>query len=400
MKLGIVTWITYLNYGTVLQAYAMQKAVERLGHSAQILSDRLVLEQFRKAHPYQTEKKQSHAVPPQSAAERMTALIRHPRELLRTLKARLDPDGFLMPYELSQKAISDFVEETLCVREGVVPEDLDLLNEDYDAFLCGSDQIWSVFPVNFNPYYFLDFAEKPKISYAPSLGTDRIPSEMAEKIGRLLRDFSAISVRESKSAEQLSVLLNREVSWVADPTLLHDRQFWESFSQPISKRKKPYLLCYFLENREWYHRYAEQLAKKLHLRLLLLPSRWEHLSRGCVYTEAIGPREFVARFRDAAYVLTDSYHGSIFSLLFEKDFQYLLRFGKDDPISQNLRIESLFNYLGLQDRIVAEEGAGQIALSIPDVPKVNQRIELLRAKSRDYLASALRLIPASTGTES
>ena len=58
MKLGIVTWITYLNYGTVLQAYAMQKAVERLGHSAQILSDRLVLEQFRKAHPFQTEKKQ------------------------------------------------------------------------------------------------------------------------------------------------------------------------------------------------------------------------------------------------------------------------------------------------------------------------------------------------------
>ena len=114
-------------------------------------------------------------------------------------------------------------------------------------------------------------------------------------------------------------------------TLLHDPAFWRSFTDSVKPKRQAYLLCYFLESRDWYFDYAETLAKKLRLRLLLLPNRREHLSRAWADRSAVGPREFVARFRDAAYVLTDSYHGSIFLnfnsspvIVFNRDMHWLI----------------------------------------------------------------------------
>ena len=392
MKIGTVTWITYQNYGTVLQACALQQAVRLLGYENEILSDREVLAEHRRHHPYEKAKPVENDAAEVEAEARGLGLLRQPRRLLRALKARLDREGYAAPYEESQKAIAAFIEQDMRVRRELSPDRLAALNGDYDAFLCGSDQIWSLRPVNFNPYYFLSFAQKPKLAYAPSLGTERISDERAAELAGLLQDFSALSVRESRSAEQLSALLGREVSWVADPTLLHDRPFWEDFCRSVPKRGGKYLLCYFLGDRAWYFRYAEALAKRLGLRLLLLPSRWEHLRRGCVDTGVIGPREFVARFRDAAWVLTDSYHGSIFSLLFERDFQYLLRFRPDDPNSQNLRIESLFSLLSLEDRIVSEDRAGAPRPEAMDHAALSEKLAAFREVSRRYLADSLSAV--------
>lgn len=388
MKIAVVTWTSYPNYGTVLQAYALQQAINQLGYENEILSDEEVLRVFRREHPYESAEKQADDAQQQSRIQRVFALLRRPGRLLRAVRRRIDPEGFAAPYERSQKAVSDFVAEALCLRLDVRPEDLDRLNGDYDVFLCGSDQIWSVRPVNFNPYYFLKFVKKPKFSYAPSLGTDQIPSEKGAEIALLLKDFTAVSVRESRSAEQLSELLQREVAWVSDPTLLHDRAFWEAFCQSVPKRGRRYLLCYFLEDREWYFHYAQTLAKEMRLTLRLLPNRWEHLIRDCVEKKTVGPREFVAYFRDAAYILTDSYHGSIFSLLFEKDFQYLQRFRADDPGSQNIRVTSLFNRLGLQDRIVKQDVGAKPSYKIPEYDKIKQKTVQFRASSKQYLETS------------
>lgn len=392
MKTATVTWITYQNYGTVLQACALQQAVRQLGYENEILSDREVLAEHRKLHPYEKAKPAEPDSAGQGTAARGLGLLRQPRGLLRTLKARLDPEGYAAPYEESQKAIAAFIEQDMSVRRELSPDSLAALNGDYDAFLCGSDQIWSLRPADFNPYYFLSFAKKPKLAYAPSLGTERISDERAAELAGLLQDFFALSVRESRSAEQLSALLGREVTWAADPTLLHDRAFWEDFCRAVPKRGGKYLLCYFLEDRAWYFRYAEALANKLRLRLLLLPSRWEHLRRGCVDTGVIGPREFVARFRDAAFVLTDSYHGSIFSLLFEKNFQYLLRFRSDDLNSQNLRIESLFGLLSLEGRIVTEDGPQAIRPEPMNYPELREKLADFRETSLHYLSDGLSAI--------
>lgn len=388
MKTATVTWISYNNYGTLLQAYALQKQLELLGHENVILNDSQILKEYfaakRKSAP---PAQPAPAVVRETKTRRLLRILGSPGMLTRRLLARTDPERYAFPYEGSQRACLDFKQEALIIRDDVIPGDLERLNGDYDAFIAGSDQVWSVFDSIFNPYYYLDFARKLKISYAPCLGTDKIPEETAERIRELLADYSAISVRENVSARQLSEITGREAAWVCDPTLLHDRAFWAGFAGKNPVRKESYLLCYFLESRPWYFDRAKMLAKQLGLKIKLIPSRWEHLGSAHVIDHAVGPREFAALFRDAAYVLTDSYHGSIFSLIFEKDFQYLLRFAKDDPASQNIRIQSLFDRLGLKDRIVTED-AGVRKMRM-DYGPIRHRLDRFREESLDFLKQSL-----------
>lgn len=389
MKTATVTWVSYNNYGTLLQAYALQKQIELLGHENEILSDNQILQEFRARRPRVPQAVAAMKSEPEHAASRLGRLMKDPGRISRSLLARRDPECYGLPYEASQKACDVFREENLRVRYHVDGASLSALNEDYDAFVCGSDQIWSLFESNFNPYYYLDFATKKKIAYAPCLGTDQITEERAEQLKALLADFLAVSVREDVSAKQLSDLTGRDVAWVCDPTLLHDRDFWSDFTGNIPARKEKYLLCYFLESRPWYFARAKALAKQLGLKIRLIPSRWEHLSNGYVIPEAVGPREFVSWFRDAAYVLTDSYHGSIFSLIFEKDFQYLLRFAPDDPASQNIRIQSLFERLELEDRIVTEQNTGPI-FSALDYGKVTKNLKQYQMHSICFLDGTIK----------
>ncbi len=389
MKTATATWITYNNYGTLLQAYALQKQVELLGHENVILNDSQILKEFSAA-------KRKSASPAQHApvslreteAERIKRILGNLGALPRRLLARTDPERYGAPYEDSQKACLAFKQDSLNILD-VSPAELSGLSVRFDAFLCGSDQVWSVFDSIFNPYYYLDFARGKKIAYAPCLGTDKIPEETAGKIRELLSDFSALSVRENVSARQLSEITDREVAWVCDPTLLHDRSFWTDFTEKIPVRKKKYLLCYFLESKPWYFDRAKALAKQLGLKIRLIPSRWEHLGSQYVIDEAVGPREFVTLFRDASYVLTDSYHGSIFSVIFEKDFQYLLRFALDDPASQNIRVQSLFGRLGLEDRIIIK-GDSCKGISPMDYAAITHRKEIFRRDSIRYLLEAMK----------
>lgn len=388
MNTATVTWITYNNYGTLLQAYSLQKALQKLGHENVILNDTQILKEFFAA-------KRKSAPPAQHApifaqetkVQRVMRILENPGTLPRRLLARTDPQRYAFPYEGSQKACLDFKREALKIRDDVFTEDLQRLNEDYDAFIAGSDQVWSVFDSIFNPYYYLDFVRKQKIAYAPCLGTDKIPADTAWRIRELLDDFSAVSVRENVSARQLSEIMGRDVAWVCDPTLLHGRDFWSDFAADIPARKGKYLLCYFLENRPWYFARAKALAKQLGLKIRLIPSRWEHLRSQYVVNDAVGPREFVSWFRDAAYVLTDSYHGSIFSLIFEKDFQYLLRFSPDDPASQNIRTQSLFERLGLQSRIVTENTV-TVQMNM-DHGHIQDKLTRFREESMSYLKQSL-----------
>ena len=387
MKTATATWITYNNYGTLLQAYALQKQVELLGHENVILNDNQILREYFAAKRKSASPAQhAPAAVKETTAQRLRRVLGTPGQLPRTLLRRMNPQAYGAPYEDSQKACAAFKQDSLSILD-VQTSGLSGLNDRFDAFLCGSDQVWSVFDSIFNPYYYLDFARGKKIAYAPCLGTDKIPEPTAEKIRDLLADFSAISARENVSARQLGEITGREVAWVCDPTLLHDRDFWADFAGNIPTRKGKYLLCYFLESRPWYFDRAKALAKQLGLKIKLIPSRWEHLGSQYVITDSVGPREFVSWFRDASYVLTDSYHGSIFSLIFEKDFQYLLRFAPEDPASQNIRIQSLFDRLGLQDRIVTEHtDAPQLRM---DHRTIQAELAEFREESLEYLKQSL-----------
>lgn len=391
MKTATVTWITYNNYGTLLQAYALQKKIEQLGHENVILSDQEILKAYRANKPKTVQCKsdvQNESKSP-NALSRLAGIAAHPGKIRRSVLARTDQEKYERPYEDSQRMCDSFKQTELKILEAVTTENLPELNQKFDAFIAGSDQVWSVFDSIFNPYYYLDFATKKKIAYAPSLGTDKISEKTGETVKQLLSDYVAVSVRESVSAQQLSDLTGRKIAWVADPTLLHDQLFWEAFTAEIPALEKKYLLCYFLENKDWYFEYARRLAKQLHLSIVLIPNKWDYLSSEYVTESGVGPKEFVSLIQQAEYVLTDSYHGTIFSLIFKRRFQYLLRFALDDPHSQNIRVQSLFNYLELNSRIVKD-----CSDTFPEIEMeynaIIKKIKVFRSKSVRYLEDNLK----------
>lgn len=393
MKTATVTWTSYNNYGTLLQAYALQQKIEQLGHNNEILWDAKILRAFslqRKKAPSKAKSVDVSTHPHFSILSRAGHLLTSPGKAKRVFLSRTDREKYQRPYYASQEAFDRFRQESLKINTDVELGNLESLNERYDAFIAGSDQIWSVFESVFNPYYYLSFAKKRKIAYAPCLGTDRIPEELITRLRALLSDYHALSAREDVSAKQLSELTGRPVAWVADPTLLLTSEQWSETVRSISLPvKKPYLLCYFLENRPWYFEQAGFLAKKLKLRSILIPNKWEYLSSEFVIDGAIGPKEFVALFQNADYVLTDSYHGSIFSMIFEKDFQYLQRFEENDPNSQNIRIHSLFQYCDLGNITVTPEKHFFLP---PDTDKaaLREKLGTLRIRSISYLENSLR----------
>lgn len=394
MKVAIVTWTMYSNYGTYLQSYALQKYIEELGYENYIISDRLVLDRLKKATlpdaQNEIESKVSHIN--DSLSTRLNNLLRNPKRLKRMLLARIDQERYQKPYIDSRIEFDRFRKRDLKILELDSYTEIEALNEQFDVFVCGSDQIWSVFESRFNPYYFLDFVKGRKIAYGPSLGTDRIPEVIKEKLKKLLEDFSEISVREEISAKQLSSLTGKEIKCVVDPTLLWERDFWEKFSDDEHTIKRKYLLCYFLENKIWYFTYAKKLAKRLGLKIVLFPSLYEFINSEYVIEEAVSPKKFVSWIRNASYVVTDSYHGCIFSMIFEKNYCYLQRFSSKDPFSQNIRIQSLFSRLNIMDRIIDDEKSNiSAAMEVIDYAMVNIKIKQYRNESEQYLQHALKL---------
>ena len=405
MKTATITWITYNNYGTELQAYALQQFLENLDVENDIISDEYIIHESSMLKMKNTGEvkalDQEKAVIKEKkwmkCKRRIKKYFFHPiffgKQLYRIFLSLWDTYKNIWKskkFEESQRLFEEFKKNELKIVYGLKRKEMPFLNQKYNAFLCGSDQIWSVFEKNFDGYFYLDFAKGKKISYAASIGTEKIDQEHADQISTWLSDYSAISVREKRTSIQLSEILNREIEWVADPTLLHDRKFWSGFCHDVAYPKGKYLLCYFLSNQSWYFDYAKALAKDLKLRVLLIPSRPEYIEKKTCYKHAVGPKEFVSLIEHAQFVLTDSYHGSIFSLQFEKKFLYLKRFSDDDPENQNIRIFSLFQELGLMGHMVEKKMFSEEDIKQMDYCEINNIITSFRKKSAEFLRKELK----------
>lgn len=393
MKTATITWITHHNFGTMLQAYGLQQCLRQMGVRNDIISDRSIIHE---PAPVSVQVSSPDAAASQSRmqkiAGRITKYVLHPGALMQALRGYCTDKQYVRDVQAFaeyQRPFEAFINEHLVIVCGLRREDMASLNEDYDAFVCGSDQIWSVLEQNFDGYFYLDFARKKKIAYAPSIGTDQIDQAHRQQITAWLRDYCAISVREKQSAAQLSAFTQRDVAWVADPTLLHDCAFWTEFSADAYAPSSKYLLCYFLADKPWYYEYARAMAKHLKLKLLLIPSNPKQLHRKERCRQPVGPEEFVSLIRHAQYVLTDSYHGSIFSMLFRRDFIYLKRFTDTDPACQNIRIYSLFEKTGLMARIVEKKKFEAADTSPIDYSKVDSILQDFRNHSREFLQNAL-----------
>ncbi len=400
MKTATVTWITHQNYGTDLQAYALQQYLLKKGFENTIISDKYIICPYllsqQESGKGKTENVQrDDDVTSNTMSQRIKRYILSPKSFFREYRIHMDyrktlkKNDICVFYRECMKQIEDFKKRRLNISESYSQENMYRHNDEYDVFICGSDQIWSVFDINFKGYFYLDFVTKKKIAYSPSIGTTNIADEKKKIIKEYLRDYSAVSVRENVSAVQLSELCDRNVHWVCDPTLLHTIEFWEEFSANETLEKDKYLLCYFLGENAWYFSYVKKMAKKLKLKPILIPIRESFAFNRWACRYGISPEKFVALIRDASYVVTDSYHAMIFSMIFEKKYLYLKRFKDDDVFSQNIRVNSLLEKVGLTHLCIPEKQFEKSDIKDIDYDVIRAILCEFRKQSQDFLNESL-----------
>lgn len=231
-------------------------------------------------------------------------------------------------------------------REGAIR----LCNE-FDAVICGSDQIWA--PNVFDSVYMLDGVAPrvKKISYAASIGLPEIPEHLKDAYRTLLSRFDVIGVREEQARSLLSSEFGIESTAVLDPTFLLEKDDWLRVAVD-SHRDCDCVFCYFLGNPARYQAYVDWLSKHLGLRVVAyIPASNRHLNSATIIRR-MSPPDFLARVRDSAMVLTDSFHGVSLSINFSKDFVAFKRFDDGDRLNQNSRVLNILSKLSLESQLL------------------------------------------------
>ena len=364
MKIAIMTWFQFYNYGTALQVTAMHHTLKKLGHDPYIIN-------------YETLGKPI-----------LIDRRNHIQYLYKEIELRYKEFNKYNPSERENK-FKDFYNKHIQFTERCYTKsDLEKLNLDFDAFLCGSDQIWA--PSAFNPRYYLDFVmDSEKIlSYAPSVGLNKIEDKYVEKrIAELTSRFKYISTREKTGSQMIGDLIHRQVDTVLDPTFLLDKEEWLSFSQIIGKSEKPYILVYMLGKNGANWSQIRGIAEDEKLELKIIPVFKKDLKRKGCLRESVGPEEFISLVNRASVVCTDSFHGLVFSIIFNKPFYVFERFSANDSVNQNSRIYNVLNLFGLENRLVNRNvihDDNEI-----DYEKINRILSKEREHSINYLITSL-----------
>ena len=269
-------------------------------------------------------------------------------------------------------------------------EDFVKLRDDYDVFISGSDQIWSPSITGENSEldtrFLLDFViSKPKVSYASSIGSFLFSKHQEELLEKHLSDFKALSVREADTAEFLSGLLERQVSLVVDPTLLLSESDWvNKFDLNTKKNNKPYILVFALMKDRNLKRTISYFRKKLNMSVIAIDQDPFLNYKPNVHVMDAGPIEFLDLFYNADFIITNSFHGTCFSVIFNKKFVVTI-----PPTGIN-RIKSLLGQIGLENKYLSEtDDPGKFDQSI-DYSYVNENLKKIRYSSMEYLNFAIQ----------
>lgn len=272
----------------------------------------------------------------------------------------------------------------------------DACPENYSAVVVGSDQLW--LPGNIAAdYYTLNFVPKTvnTIAYATSFGQSSLPKDSAEKASAFLKKIRHIGVREESGQKLVKQLTGRSVPVVCDPTLLFTGDEWMSIqvNEPIVKGR--YILCYFLGNNPPHREFAKRLKAETGCKIIALTHLDEYVKSDEGYADStpydIDPADFLNLVRNAEYVCTDSFHCSVFSILYRRCFFSFRRYTRKTRQSTNSRLDTLFNSLGISGRIMNGDEDIKKCVDLPiDYDEVYKNLTVIREKSYDYLREALK----------
>lgn len=226
---------------------------------------------------------------------------------------------------------------------------------NYDAVVVGSDQLWTPAGIKSKFYNLLFVPDNiVKISFATSFGVGEIPKSQKRITKKYLERIDSISVREIRGAEIIKELTGRDATIAIDPTLLFSGEEWRNMFPEARVIKEPYILAYFLGNNNEHRDAVEQLKKDTGLKIVTIPFMDMFVERDLEFGDQklfdVGPIEFLNLIRGAEYICTDSFHGSVFSILNHKQFITFYRTNSNDKQTRNSRIDSLLTILDLERR--------------------------------------------------
>ena len=271
----------------------------------------------------------------------------------------------------------------------------EMADAKYSDVIVGSDQLW--LPVNVvSDYYTLNWVPDNinKISYATSFGISKIPDKYTDEYKKFLSRINYLSVRE-ESGKKICDEYGISSKVVCDPTILLTKEEWEQ--EAVQERIIPdkYILCYFLGSNIEHRKFAEKLKEKTGYKIVSLNHADEYVKYSDTFADItpydIGPREWINLIKNAEYVCTDSFHGTVFSLLFNKTFFDFRRYSESNKMSTNSRIDSLLDLAGVdKNRILTgNEDVDTVIKYKINYSKVNKNIDKIRQESKKWLLSSI-----------
>lgn len=322
-KIGIITYHNAINYGAVLQAYALSKYLNENCCKAEIINycSPAIEVQYRLKKP--------------SESFSIKNFFAHNLICLLHIEKKNKFKAFLKELPLSK----EYTRETLNTAE-------------YDMYITGSDQVFNPDCNRSDPSFFLDFVSSHKYSYAASMGSIEQFKSSRLDTKKLLSRFSSISMRENDAAKYLSEELGRHCYTVVDPVWLLPKENWLNIADRATMDN--YILVYNLMDYSYMRDYAVNLSKKTGLPLIVINrtiiGEALYFGKGINKSNS-SPSEFIGLINNASFFVTDSFHGTSFAIILEKEFAVAL---SQEKISTNSRLHCLLGNAGLTNRLISD----------------------------------------------
>ena len=382
--IGLVTCYFHHNYGSMLQAYATEMIMQQMGLSFQTIACKAPIN-------YMKENKLLYIIKKLLIADWKMRLGK-----MKIERAKKDYPEFARNWDIRNKAFDQFAETFFHVSSYCKNrEELIKMAENYSAFLVGSDQLWRTDSVE-HGYYTLEWVPDHirKIAYSTSIGVKEVPWFQVEKNKRFMNRFDHIALREQSACDLVYKLTGRKVPVVLDPTLLFTGDQWLGIQQQEPLTNGKYIFCYLLGDNPLQREFIKRVKEKTGYKIVALQQLDDYIPSDEGFADEapyVGPREFLNYIRNAEYVFTDSFHCSVFSILYKKNFFTFSRFAEGAKQSTNTRIDNLLHITGLEDRRMTKDKTvdGVINYKGP-FDGVDDKLNAYRKSSMEYLHNALK----------
>lgn len=346
MKVGIITFHRAVNYGAVFQAYALCRYINDLGIECKIIDYRCTeIEDIYK---------------PKISYNNIKEFL---LDILQYRKRKI-----------KQIAFEKFINKNIPL--------IDFDNSNLlDILITGSDQVWNYKITNFDKNYFLYFSKsnQKKISYAACIGITEISSEIKEEYEKLLSSFDEISVRDNFSYDLTKTLYNKKIEKVLDPTFLLKIDEWKDICE--QSKYDNYIVVFSVGYSEILSNFAIDLGKQKNLKVIFLNSGLRKI-KGGIYLDTASPSEVLGLLLNASYVVTNSFHGTAMSLIFNKEFFVELN---HDKKGRNYRVQNMLEQFDVRNREILKPSYNDYDFQYLNYSIINKNIQNEREKSIKFL---------------